>query len=870
MTSVEPGSAARQPRRHAVCTIVSKNYLASARALAESLRRQAPGVDVFVLLVDRVDGYFDPAHEPFTLIEAEQLPNIVNWPHLSFKYTILELNTAVKPYFLEHLFDRYGYEKVIYFDPDIYLFAPLTRIWELLDEHSAVVTPHLTEPIADERRPSETDILRSGAYNLGFIALADTPTTRQFLSWWQKRLYDYCRSDMANGYFTDQKWVDLAPGMFGGFFLLRDPQYNVAYWNFHSRAREVAWGGEDKVTLANEPLCFFHYSGFNPERPKTLSKYQNRFSMANFPNMEPLFAFYADALLRSGYGTVKNWPYAYAAFDNGTLISNDLRALYHGLSPEKMRSFGNPFESQGENPFLPWANSLQNPDSVWWDVYRKRDDVRALIPDAQGRNRQSFYRWIVLYGMAGNSDALLPPEISPQMARAIRRDADPNAPLWRRGIRKMKGRVARVRSRLLEAAAGALAEGGARATPRRSASGTVGKAHKINRPFGVNVAGYLAGEFGVAEAARGLVHALGAANVPYALNNIVEHTQRHEDETFGAFRADNPYAINLLNVNADVVPTVREHLGAAYFPGRYNIGAWYWELSRFPEKWSNRFDGFDELWVASAFCLEAIGKASPVPVVKITSPIHITPGAVPPPSRARFDLPEDAFAFVFSFDYDSVFERKNPLGVIAAFREAFGDSREAVLVLKSLNAHRCPERVADLRQRASGLKVRFLDEHLSRAETLCLLATGDCFVSLHRSEGLGLGMAEAMYLGKPVIATAYSGNLDFMTVNNSYLVEYRLVELAQDYGSYERGNVWAEPDLLHAATQMRRVFTDRAAAAEMGRRASEDIKTRMSPAVAGREVRERLEQIARRRNVPIPNLSEPAASAPVPAPAPSA
>jgi glycosyltransferase involved in cell wall biosynthesis len=214
------------------------------------------------------------------------------------------------------------------------------------------------------------------------------------------------------------------------------------------------------------------------------------------------------------------------------------------------------------------------------------------------------------------------------------------------------------------------------------------------------------------------------------------------------------------------------------------------------------------------------------------------------PDRSAFGLPGDKFLFGFVFDYLSLAERKNPMGLVKAFRQAFEDREDALLVIKTINAEHAPEKAALLKELAKGCNVRFIDGHISRHEMTALIASFDSFVSLHRSEGFGIGMAQAMYLGKPVIATGYSGNMDFMNHNNSYLVRYRLAELEQDNGPYEKGNVWADPDLDHAAELMRLVFTDRTSAQEVAGRAEADIKKQMTVNLAGDRMKARLLTIA--------------------------
>src|SRR5438045_6651156 len=193
----------------------------------QSVRRWAPDLLRVVILVDRVDGYFDPSDEDFVVIASEdlKLPDS-KWFH--FKYTILELSTAVKPYGLKLLFDRYYLDKLIFLDPDIKLYGPLDPLLFLLDRNSVVLTPHLTATLDDDRRPGELDILRAGAYNLGFIALSRHAETFSLLQWWQNRLYEQCVVDVARGLFVAQRWVDLFPGLFEGVCVNREPVYNVA------------------------------------------------------------------------------------------------------------------------------------------------------------------------------------------------------------------------------------------------------------------------------------------------------------------------------------------------------------------------------------------------------------------------------------------------------------------------------------------------------------------------------------------------------------------------------------------------------------------------------------------------------------------
>lgn len=362
-------------------------------------------------------------------------------------------------------------------------------------------------------------------------------------------------------------------------------------------------------------------------------------------------------------------------------------------------------------------------------------------------------------------------------------------------------------------------------------------------PLGINVAGFFKGEYGIGESSRAFGRAAQATGLPCALINIHSKDHRNLDASLSPFSERNPYGVNLMTFSFDYARRFFQDRGPRFFRDHYNIALWYWELERFPARWHSNFDFYDELWVPTDFCREAFAAVSPIPVRKITYPLRCEDA--PAPDRARFGLTESARVFLFTFDHHSVIERKNPLGVIEAFRRAFGASDDAVLVLKSINAAHNPRGQALIQQAVQGLNVRHIEAHLTGAEMTALLTTCDCYVSLHRSEGLGLDMAQAMALGKPVIATGYSGNLEFMNAGNSLLVNSERAELTDDYGPYGKGNVWAEPSLDHAAELMRGVYAYPDGAARLGDRAQSDIQASLNPAATARQIRERLQDIGK-------------------------
>jgi glycosyltransferase involved in cell wall biosynthesis len=231
----------------------------------------------------------------------------------------------------------------------------------------------------------------------------------------------------------------------------------------------------------------------------------------------------------------------------------------------------------------------------------------------------------------------------------------------------------------------------------------------------------------------------------------------------------------------------------------------------------------------------------PVPVLDMLPAAELGPFPVLP--RSHFGLPQDKVLFLFSFDMSSVMERKNPLGLIRAYARAFGRDPRYALIIKVTRGHTEPSNWQRLQQAADEAGAILIDRILARDETTALMNACDGYVSLHRSEGFGYTMAEAMLLGKPVIATGYSGNLDFMTPSNSLLVDYQLQPLTQDFPPYPRGAVWAEPSVEHAAQLMRWVVEHPDQARALGERAREDVLRLLSPAAVGQRMAQRLRAI---------------------------
>ena len=765
-----------------ICTIVARNYLAAARVLSSSFVAHNPEGTCWTLVIDDVDRELDGRGEPFELIRPEQL-SIEPWDRMSAGYSVLELSTAVKPWLLRYLLHEQGVERVTYLDPDIRVFDSLAEVDALLREHPLVVNPHLTAPMPrDGRKPAETDILIAGSFNLGFAGFAAGEEIDTLLDWWAERLATDCLIAPERGYFVDQRWMDFAPGLIPSLYVLRGAGYNVAYWNLAGRELRSSSHG---YTVNGEPLRFFHFSGYDPERPGALSKHQDRIELDRDPVTRELCDGYAGALAEAGHDHWRRRPYGWGALPGGPSLDAAARRAYRGAVNTGALVEEQIFTDAGGRAFLsylrsPAAHGGERGVSRYLEaLHSERADLRDAFPDLDGPDGARFVAW-ARFPSSGVAASLVA--------------AEPRAP-------------------------------------------------------GVNVAGYFSGVMGTGEHARQLAAALRTQGLR-VLTTTLHPAGSPEDAALAGVADDRPVGatetyFNLLCANADGLPGVADQLGEEFFADRYTIGFWAWEVSTFPAEYLGAFARLDEVWVGSRHVRDAVSEIATVPVLAIPQPVSLdaaAEGAAPPPG-----LP-DGFRFLFAFDYLSVFERKNPLATIEAFTRAFPPGSGAALIIKCLNADWNPQAHERLLAAvASHPDIHLIAERLTRSERDGLMNAADCYVSLHRAEGFGYTMAEAMWLGKPVIGTGYSGNVDYMTSANSYLVDYRLVPIGPGQYPYPANGLWAQPDVDHAAALMREVFEDRDQARRRGSRAAADIRASHRPEVAGRAMADRLQLVIKSR-----------------------
>jgi 2-polyprenyl-3-methyl-5-hydroxy-6-metoxy-1,4-benzoquinol methylase len=792
------------------CTIIARNYLAHARVLVDSFFAHHPDGAFTLLLIDDEGRQFDAGHESFRCLRLGDIGfDRSEIGQLASIYDVTELATAVKPPFLRYLIAE-GCDHVIYLDPDIRIYKSLEDAARLARQHAIVLTPHTTVPVPpDGRRVDAFHILGAGVYNLGFIAVG--AGARAFIDWWWEKTRREARSDPLRMMFTDQRWVDFVPSFFD-HFILKDPTYNVAYWNLH--ARRLTWDGHTYL-VDGQPLAFFHFSGFDERKPYLLSKHQGRrprILLSEHPAVARICRDYLESLERAGLSQESSRPYGWGTLPCGIPFDRRMRRLYRagleahekGRGPEPP----NPLDGTADDRFIEWLNEpaavgLRPRLSRYLDsLYRDRADLRKAFPDLAGEDGSRYLHWI-------HTDGMTQEQIAPQLI-----------PVDRQGSRGSGSPYA---------APSALTEG-------------------------VNIAGYFRAEAGVGEAARLLTTAVEAAGIPYSTLAYDATASRKAHPFSETGDRGAPHDINIVCVNADQTPTFAAEAGPRFFEGRHTAGYWFWELELFPSTMHSAFDHVDEVWTATQFAAGGIRAIGRRPVYTIPVPVSI-PRCSPDVTRESLRLPS-GFMFLFVFDFFSVLERKNPIGLIDAFSRAFRPAEGPILVIKTINGDSTLNGLEKIRAAAAGRPdIVVIDEYYSAEEKNALLAHCDCYVSLHRSEGFGLTMAEAMGLEKPVIATAYSGNLDFMTPDNSYLVDYVTSSVPEECDPYPRGARWADPNLEQATEFMRRVYTARAEATKKAQQARHDILTKHNARTAAAVLTQRLDDIRRsRHHVPVGSI----------------
>ncbi len=343
--------------KNAICTIVSLNYFAQAKSLLDSINKHNKNIDLYVLIVDKVSEDIKSKLEsncdfPMKVNYIFDL-GIDNVESMAFKYDLVEFNTALKPYYLEWILDTYNYSSITYLDSDILIFNSLDDMYKLLEDYSIIITPHLAN--GKEDRDTEIskidDFLQYGVYNLGYISIKNDKNGRELISWWREKLFDKCFLSSEDFLAWDQKWMDFAPALFKSVYVLKDPGYNVAFWNIQNRF--ISKIDDEYYVNDKHKLIFYHFSHYRlsrPDRIAALEQEERCIRIDDRPDLKELFQYYYDNVIKMEYEYYSTLSYGFSSFDNGEKIEKAYRDMYNDIL-NRARKYGNPFVSSKENSF---------------------------------------------------------------------------------------------------------------------------------------------------------------------------------------------------------------------------------------------------------------------------------------------------------------------------------------------------------------------------------------------------------------------------------------------------------------------------------------------------------------------------------------
>ncbi|TWT30856.1 hypothetical protein [Blastopirellula retiformator] len=352
--------------RKAIVTVVTRNYLHFALALADSARRHHDDVDIYVCLADRPPVDLASLNEDVTFFFADEL-EIPQWRRFCFQYTPFELSCSLKPFAVQHVLAK-GYEEVIYLDSDMRIYGRLDEVFAALSQHSIVLTPHLLKPFPeDDKLPGEKLFLMAGTYNGGFFAVRNDDNSNQFIAWWRARMMSDGHKDLTGSIFTDQKWLSLVPGLFDNVMLLRNPGYNTGHWTFPQFA--LTTDSDGQPLIGGRPIVLFHFSNFNPSTPEEFNRCQTRFTLDSLPPLIPMVAEYHAVVAAKNELQCDDWGCAFTQVNDGSQIHPGWREAIRRNDPF-FEGVEDPFDVQSDPQILAKFRAIEGNSHKWRNDWR--------------------------------------------------------------------------------------------------------------------------------------------------------------------------------------------------------------------------------------------------------------------------------------------------------------------------------------------------------------------------------------------------------------------------------------------------------------------------------------------------------------------
>lgn len=792
--------------RALVCATSYQNY-AKALFSIRSAEKFLPGFDFFMVVIDLPENKKSKEGN-IEILGAETLflPDEEFFVH-AFFCSEQDFTQVVACKSVNHLLKEY--ETVALIEAGVGVCTPVMGLWSLLEKNSVV---SFSDPLNYGKYPPIW-LMQQNLYknSVGLSFFTGGERMDSFLQWCLLK-FEYIRQQGFSK-LEDVARTGIAPSVQTSFYTSWQSfacLFGCAQTKLEGQAVSLPWQGGDV-----EVPAMVNFAGLRTEEQLSYK--------------QPILS----QLAKEYFAKIKKYPkpvnqYLFDFFSDGVPIFPLLRPYISYNYRLRFTTEQNPFKHRklftdqsvilGDTATLPLTAVAQ---ATWL----ARPDLQQSFPKYETEHRLAYISWFLQYGA---QEYRLNTAYTASLKRPYE-EALIEEEQKRKKIAHDKNMAVRVVHRLQRIFA----------TQKEQESRNLQK-----YPQGVNLCAYIRGDFGIAEGGRILADILEAAGIPFTIIDIEGEKSFQYSSKKWNHKISNKfiYNTNLMYTNAAGMPDFLQEISMEALKDRYNIGYWAWELPEFPEKWVPNFAHLQEVWTLSQFTADSIQKVSPVPVTNVPHSVQVELPD-PPLSREYFGLPEEPFIFLMMYDVRSKAERKNPEGAVEAFLKAFENDDRAALLIK-INAP--PDWDGEdelLRSILKHKNIFILNRTLTRLQINSLINCCNAYLSLHRSEGFGLGPAEAMYLGKPAVLTNWSGNTEYMTEDNCCPVEYTVVEITKDYGPYQKGFHWAQPDTNSAARQMKKLVEDPEWWEKIAENGQKTIREKFSPQAIGEIARTRLQAI---------------------------